>query len=249
MMNRYLEVSTMDDLQFRRTIYADPNSQDKEILSAKREDLAKKQFAQEILELDQQIKQALNVDVPEDLYNKLMLKQVLVSHQQQKRKTRIHLAIAASIAFALGLSFTFLQPATPYHDIGAFSLAHVEHEAMHFSDITHNKTRVSLASLNSKMADFNAQFTQSFGKLISAGYCNFGGIKSLHLVYQGEAGPVTVFVMPNENGLTFTAHFANDKLKGQALRFEHANIVVVGDKKEPLNQWRKNIEKNVTWSI
>ena len=239
----------MDDLQFRRSIYADPNNQDKDVLKAKHEDPAKKQFAQEIIQLDQQIKQALHVDVPEDLYNKLMLKQVLASHQQQKRKSRIHLAMAASVAFALGLSFTFFKTSSPYHDIGTLSLAHVQHEAMHFTDINQSKATVSLASLNEKMADFHGQFSNAFGKLISAGYCNFGGIKSLHLVYQGKLGPVTVFVMPNEDGLAFTAKFANDKLKGQALHFDNANIVVVGDKNEPLNQWRKNIEKNLTWSI
>ncbi len=249
MMNRYLEANTMDDLQFRRSIYADPNSADKDIIAAQNADPAKKQFAQEIAQLDQQIKKAMDVDIPEDLYNKLMLKQVLVSHQQQKRKSRIHLALAASIAFVLGISFTFWQSSTPYNDIGALSLAHVAHETMHFADEDHSQAQVSLTSLNEKMADFNAQFSQSFGKLISAGYCNFGGIKSLHLIYQGELGPVTVFVMPNEEGLAFTANFANEKLKGQSIHFYHANIVVVGDKNEPLNQWRENIEKNLTWSI
>jgi hypothetical protein len=237
----------MDDLHFRRSIYADPNSRDEDIVAAQHQDPAKKQFAQEISQLDQKIKKALTVDVPDDLYNKLMLKQALASHQQQQRKNRVHLALAASVAFALGLSFTFLQSSSSYSDIGTLSLAHVQHEAPHFKQL--GNAKISLASLNDKMADFHGQFTSTFGELVSAGYCNFGGIKSLHLVYQGQSGPVTVFVMPNEKGLSFTANFSNDSLKGQALHFDEANIVVVGNKNEPLKQWRDNIEKNIIWSI
>ena len=62
-------------------------------------DPAKQKFVQDIDKLDDKIAQALNIPVPEDLCNKLILRQTMASHQQQKRKSHIRLAMAASVAF------------------------------------------------------------------------------------------------------------------------------------------------------
>ncbi|MBL4910409.1 MAG: DUF3379 domain-containing protein [Alteromonadaceae bacterium] len=237
----------MDDLQFRRNIYADPSSTDPEVIAARKADPAKQQFAEELVKLDQQIYQAMNIDVPDDLYNKLMLRQTLVSHQQQKRKNRIQLAMAASVAFAVGLSVNFAQSSNTYSDLGDYAIAHVNHEAHLFNN--NSNAQVSLASLNKEMSTYHASFTQSLGKLISAGECNFGGIKVLHLVYQGKTQPVTVFVVPPKSGLNFDASFSNGDLHGQAQQFKNANVIVVGDKNEQLQQWQQKIDTNITWSI
>ncbi len=237
----------MDDLQFRRSIYADPNTCDQEVLEAKNADPIKKQFAQDIEKLDRQIYQAMKIDVPDDLYNRLILRQTLASHQQQKRKSRIQLAIAASVAFAVGLSFNFMHSSRAYTDLGDYAIAHVNHEAHMFNN--NSVSNITLTSLNEKMATYNGNFSQSLGTLISASYCDFDGIKALHLVYQGQREPVTVFVIPSENGLTFDASFASEHLHGEAQQYKNANIIVVGDKNEPLKQWEANINKNVTWSI
>jgi uncharacterized protein DUF3379 len=237
----------MDDLQFRRRIYADPSTRDEAVLEAKSSDPAKKQFAQELEQLDQQIHTAMNIDVPDNLYNKLILRQTLASHQQQKRKNRIQLAMAASVAFAIGLSFNFMQTSNAYADLGDYALAHVNQEAHMFNN--NNVSKITLASLNEKMASYNGSFSQSLGTLISASYCNFDDIKALHLVYQGQSEPVTVFIIPSDNGLTFDGNFANEHLHGEAQQYKGANVIVVGDKNEPLAQWQTNISKNISWSI
>lgn len=237
----------MDDLQFRRSIYADPNTTDETVSKAKMADPAKKQFAEELKKLDLKIHNAMHIDVPDDLYNKLILRQTLASHQQQKRRNRIQLAMAASVAFAIGLSVNFVQSSNAYNSLGDYALAHVNHEAHLFNN--NSNAQVTLASLNQEMATFHGSFTQSLGKLISSGECEFGGIKVLHLVYQGKTQPVTVFVVPPNNGLDFNADFTNGKLHGEAQQFKNANIVVVGDKNEPLEQWQQKINKNISWSI
>lgn len=238
---------TMDDLQFRRTIYADPNSTDEDLLAAKKADPAKQQCADELIKLDKKIYQAMNIDVPDDLYNKVMLKQSFQSHQQQKRKSRIQLAMAASVAFAVGLSVNFMQSSNAYSDLGDYAIAHVNHEANLFNN--QSTAQVTLASLNQQMAPYKGSFTQSLGHLISASHCDFGGIQVLHLVYQGKEHPVTVFVVPPNDGLTFDANFAKGNLHGEAQQFKNADIVVVSDKTESLQQWQQKIDKNITWSI
>ncbi len=237
----------MDDLQFRRAIYADPNNQDADTIAAQQTDASKKQFAQEICQLDERIKQALQVPVPDDLCNKLILRQTLASHQVQKRKTRVHLALAASVAIVGGLMLNFMQFSSAYNNLGDYALAHVYHEQGSFANNATNQ--VTLTSLNQKMAAFDGNFSQSLGKLIFADYCRFDGMKSLHLVYQGKTSPVTVFVVPKNEQLSFSTAFNDKKLFGSSIEFNHSNIIVVADKNESLGQWQQNISETVSWSI
>ncbi|WDE03910.1 DUF3379 domain-containing protein [Thalassomonas viridans] len=237
----------MDDLQFRRSIYADPKSRDEATQDAIDADPAKQQFVKDIEALDEKLARAMKVPVPDDLYDKLILRQTLDSHRQQKRKTRIQLAMAASVAFALGLTFNFMQYSAPYSTMGDYALAHVYHEEGKFSN--DDEVRVSLATLNNKMSTFNGTFDSNFGELISAQFCPFQGIKSLHLVFQGKTSPVTVLIVPNQAELEYIEDFSDDNFKGKTLLMHDNNVIVIGDKNEPLEQWQDNIRENVSWSI
>ena len=237
----------MDDLKFRRAIYADPNSQDADVLVAQQQDASKKQFTKDICQLDEKIKKALQIPVPDDLCNKLILRQTLASHQVQKRKTRVHLALAASVAIVGGLMLNFMQFSSAYNNLGDYALAHVYYEEGSIANNSANQ--VTLASLNQKMATFDGTFSQPLGKLLFADYCRFDGMKSLHLIYQGKTSPVTVFIIPKNEQLSFTADFDDKQLFGSSLEFNHSNIIVVGDKNESLGQWQKNISDTVNWSI
>lgn len=237
----------MDDLQFRRSIYADPNNKDQDFLDAINADPAKQKFAQEIKQLDDKIAQAMNVPVPDDLYNKLILRQTLASHQQQKRKKRIHLAMAASVAFAVGLTLNFMQFSSAYSTLGDYALAHVYHEDNHWQNS--DEAKVSLTRLNQKMAAFDGSFLNTVGQLIAADYCRFDSMKSLHLVFQGKTSLVTVFIVPQNDDLRFDARFNDNNLQGRSEQFDKTNIIVIGDKNEPLKQWQENIRDNIRWSI
>lgn len=239
--------SKMDDLQYRRSIFADPKSQDCDILAAQEADPAKKKLAYELCQFDEKLKQAMKIPVPDNLAEKLLLRQTLASHQQEKRKTRIHLALAASVAIVAGLVVNYLQFSNSYTNVGDYALAHVYHEQNIFSN--DDNTRVSLTSLNQKMTTFNGSFSESMGELISADYCRFDGMKSLHLVFKGVTDVVTVFIVPKEEHLAFTEKFSDEKLRGESLGFKDANILVVADKNESLANWQQTISSNISWSI
>lgn len=236
----------MDDLQFRRSILADPHSLEEALNEAIKLDPAKQKFVSDVSKIEDKIAKAMEVPVPDDLYNKLILRQTLASHKQHKRKTKIQYSLAASIALIFGLSFQFIQFSSAYQNIGEQALAHIEHEAGHFSNFTTNA--VSLDVLNKKMAAFHGEFKESLGTLISADFCRFDGMKSLHLVFQGKTSPVTVFVVPDTEELAFTANFSTDELIGQSQHFEHTNIIVVGDKNESVQEWQNMINHKLNWN-
>jgi hypothetical protein len=237
----------MDELQFRRSLYEDPHSTSEDIINAKASDPSKQKFAKEILQLDEKILNAFKVPVPDNMAQKLILRQTLENHQQQKKKKRVHIALAASVAFAMGLTINFMNFSPAYTTVGDYAFAHTNYEANFFSN--DDNATVTLASLNKKMASFNGNFSDKLGKLISADFCRFDSMKSLHLVFKGNTSPVNVFIVPKHNHLTYTNSFSNKELNGKAMHFKDANIIVVGDKTEPLSKWQENIRANVTWSI
>jgi hypothetical protein len=237
----------MDDLQFRRSIIADPKNRDDAINAAIKDEPAKQKFAQELDALENKISQAMNIPVPDDLAYKLILRQTLASHQQHKRKTRDRLAMAASVVFVMGLTVNFMMFSSTYKNLGDYAIAHVNHEASHFSN--NDQPNVTLASLNDKMAVFKGSFDSTFGALIFADYCRFDGNKSLHLVFKGQSSPVNIFILPDDEDIKFIDNFSNDKLQGKSFNFNHSNIIVVGDKKEPIEQWQERVKNNITWSI
>ena len=235
----------MDDLQFRRNILADPYDLDEAMKNAIKEDPAKQKIANDIDKLDTAIAQAMQVPIPDDLYNKLILRQTLESHKQKKRKNKIQFSLAASVALVLGLSFQFIQFSSAYTNIGDQALAHIDHEAGRFDNFSSKS--ISLDKLNKKMAAFKGSFSASLGTLISADFCRFDGMKSLHLVFQGKTSPVTVFVVPETEELAFTSNFSTQTLIGQSQHFEHTNIIVIGDKNESVQEWQNTINEHISW--
>jgi len=237
----------MDDLEFRRRIYANPKAKDDKIIAALAQDPAKKKFAQELDALDEKLAKAMKVPVPEDLCDKLILGQTLASHQQQKKSKRVHYAIAASIAAVFGITLSFLQFSHSYNSVGDYAIAHTHHEAQYFTNAT--PANVTLAALNDKMATFGGQFDASIGELIMADYCRFDGMKSLHIVMRGESAPVNIFVVPNSEHLSFSESFSQGDLRGSANVYRNSKIIIVGDKSESIKTLQRKVNSNISWSI
>ncbi|MCL1127365.1 DUF3379 domain-containing protein [Shewanella surugensis] len=232
----------MDELKFRRQAYADPHHQSPEFIKAIKEDPKKAAFINELNNLDQQIESALNIDVPSDLSDKLLLNQQLLQHQGQRKKAAFTVALAASIAFIAGISFILFRLGPV--DLSAYALAHVHHENKALTingNIPYQDVNTKLASLTNLS---NAKFTQQPGKVFYSTYCDFQGVKSLHLVMQGEQGKVTLFIVPMENRMQLQDAFADSKLKGLGFKIDNAYMLIVGDNNKDINYVKNEIKQS-----
>ena len=186
----------MDDLQFRRTIYADPQCNDENVKKAAADDPAKREFWNELKRLEGALHEASKVEVPDGLAERLILRQSMESHKTQKKRTRFHLALAASIAFVFGVSFTLLQQPAPIN-LGEHALAHVYHEADGFALKIDGD--VEYDTMNAKLATIGGKIIENVGRIYFANFCNFDRVRSFHMVMEGEHGKVTVFVIPHSD--------------------------------------------------
>ncbi|WP_297823756.1 DUF3379 domain-containing protein, partial [uncultured Paraglaciecola sp.] len=213
----------MDELEFRRSLYADPNSTDERVLAAIASDPKKQEFSQELKDLDKSMQQASQVEVPGDLVNKLLLRQTMQSHRASKVRNRIQLAMAASVAFVVGVSFTMWQQQSLLN-IADQAIAHVYQEGSYALDAQDN---VSLQQVNAKLAQFGGEFTEELGQVYYANFCDFENVRSLHMVMQGENGKVSVFIVPHDATYLAEGSSQDRRYNSQAVDLKRASIVVV----------------------
>ncbi|WP_371195533.1 DUF3379 family protein [Glaciecola sp. SC05] len=233
----------MDDLNFRRTIYADPYTKDPEILEAAKSDPKKQAFWDEVRMMEASLEQAMNVPVPEGLADKLILRQSMDDFQQQKKRRPWYLALAASVFLASILSVSLLMQGPT--DLKSDVYAHMSHMSYEL-----NKSgKVDLAMVNDKLATYNGQVNEGIGEIVSANYCYLDSIKSLHLIIKGKDGLASLFVMPSEISKTIDDDFSNDVYTGSAFLLESAKIIIVGETSAQVEELKAKAKTLLSFSI
>ena len=65
----------MDELEFRRRLYADPNELDEQLSSYVAQDAQREKLVADLQSLDKRLEQALNIEVPDNLAERIILNQ------------------------------------------------------------------------------------------------------------------------------------------------------------------------------
>ena len=233
----------MDELEFRRRLYAEPNENDPLIEAFAKEDADRNKFLNDIKQLDKDITDALNIPVPENLADKLILNQAIETHRVEKKKRRVHLAIAASVAFCCSILLNFTMKQAPL-DIGQHALAHMDHELYSLEPTT---KRYQLSQVNTQLAAFGGSVSDLPGEVSYSTFCDFDGQKSLHLVFQTAQGPVTLFIVPRNNGYNAKSQFQNERFNGQIYQTQKASLIIVGENGQDLDKYQKQVAENIIW--
>jgi hypothetical protein len=234
----------MDELEFRRILYADPNTTDEKVLAAIADDPKKQAFYRELKQLDKSMYQASQVKVPGDLVHKLILRQTMQSHKSSKVRNRIQLAMAASVAFVVGVGFTMWQQ-NNLLDLSKQAIAHVHYEGGYALDAQEN---VSLQQVNAKLAKFGGEFSEDIGRVYYANFCDFENVRSLHMVVEGENGKVSVFVVPHDRSHLAEGSSHDKKYNSQAIDLKRASIIVVGEKGANVSKMKEQLNKKIKFS-
>ncbi len=229
----------MDDLEFRRRILSDPKQKDEEILQALAASDANSKFVDDVLDLDAKIKQAMNVDVPEDLADKILFSQTSSALDEKVAKpnfVRKAMALAASVAFTAGLLVgqinwgnILVPPAQA--SLADTAIKHVIHEE---SFVRHLDENVPSSQINAKMSPFHYQFSDNFPyHVYYLNHCGFGEANALHMVFQGVKGKVTLFI----TGISSqqTADFEKDGMTGIVQPVGSTSMILVGEQGEDID--------------
>lgn len=249
----------MDELEFRRRAIAHPTDTEAAFLDAAEASATNRKYLDEMKQLDRHLHQALEVEVPAGLAERILLRQAMETDDDDvvvplppppARASWRPLAIAASVAFLLGMSTRWVSwPVTAPAELSLaqVAMAHVYGEEPFIKDVDE---KVSLQTINAKMEKYGATLMGMQGmKVTYVNHCAFYQGPALHMVIQGKMGPVTLFLVPKHVPLTLQPHFEDGTLKGEILPLKGANMVLIGDMQEQLAPVAQQLESHLHWSI
>lgn len=203
-------------------------------------------YRDELRAFDRKIALALTVPVPAAVMPELPeieTGNVTTLSSRRRLSTPAWFAVAATVVIAAALGFRMLGTDLTYSSLADEVVAHLDHEpyALRVTD-----RAVSEQRLQRVVPATVATLDHSAGLITYAQSCVINGKTVPHLVIQGERGPVTILLMPEE---TVDAPQAIDgqSINGVILPVGSGSIAIIGEKGEDLDRVRNNISKSVTW--
>ncbi|MDE1338849.1 DUF3379 domain-containing protein [Vibrio aestuarianus] len=233
----------MDDLEFRRRVMSDPKQRDKDLIDAASANEANSKFLDDVLNLDTKIAAAMNVDVPDDLADRILFNQTSVADNVVRATfAKQAMAMAASIAFVFGLLVgqvnwgnLIVPPAQA--SLVDTAIKHVIDEDGFVSTLDE---QVNSSQINAKMLPFAYQLNHNFPyHVYYLNHCGFGQANALHMVFQGEKGKVTLFLagVASEQ----PANFTQQGMNGIVEPVGNTSLILVGEKGEDVANIAKKL--------
>lgn len=153
-------------------------------------------------------------------------------------------ALAATVMLAVAIGVRLGEFGVSYGTLEEQVLAHVDHEPLSLllSDTPVSDERLALA-VPANIATMN----HNAGLITYARSCTINGKNVPHLVIQGEYGPITILLMPDES-VAEARTFEGENVRGVILPVGNGSIAIIGSREEQLDRVRQNILDSVMWS-
>jgi len=155
------------------------------------------------------------------------------------------LPVAACLILMLGLVLYYRPDLNLELENEIFT--HVYGEAF-FLD---SKADISLIEVNARMENVLGTHLQTSADVKNldvrfAGECWIANGKAIHLIVKGQTGPVTLIMIP---GSVASSEFkiADERFRGIVTPTSGGTLVVLGNKQEPIEQYRKLMSANLDW--
>ncbi len=264
----------MDELEFRKRVYANPRYLESEVLDAARANPAYQKILDETVAFEDSLGTLVaSAEAPAGMMERLLAipegdesgediaaqPGSIVSPIRANTPSSFHYyAVAASLVLAVGIIFSLSfnnGPSSADIVFGEDMLEHLHHDIEEINDITggENYAMLGLDEVNSSLANAGTRLvrydeSQNFA-VRSAKPCEIlPAYESAHLVLQGSQGAISVIVI-NNSPVDVQFSIRDDRFEGIVLPMEQGNMILVGEKNEDLRQYASLFSENVEWAI
>jgi len=197
--------------------------------------------------LDRRIGQALSLRVPElDMPElpELDTDKVVTLPARRRISTPAWFAVAATVVIAAFVGIRMVGDNVTYPSLADEIVAHLDHEpkSLRVTDepvSDRRLTRIVPASI--------AEMNHEAGLITYARTCVINGKKIPHLVIQGEFGPVTILLMPDEM-IDGAVQIGGQSINGVILPVGSGSVAIIGEDKENLGNIQQSVVDSVSWS-
>ncbi len=196
--------------------------------------------------LDDKIAGALEIDVPALKLPELPLvdSDNVVSLPARKPFARpAWYALAASVMLAVVIGVRMFGIGVSHESLAAEVVAHLDHEPYSLKPST---TPVSDRRLGAVVPADVASMDHSAGLITYAQSCVINGKTVPHLVIQGERGPVTILLMPEER-ISKAVPLDGENIHGVIVPVGDGSIAIIGAREERLERIEKSVVSSVRW--
>ncbi len=203
-------------------------------------------YRDEMRALDVKIGRALALEVPDLVLPDFPdLKNVVSLSDRRRLSTPTWFAMAATVLLAAFFGVRFIGgDGAVYDSLADEVLAHVSHEpmALRVTDVA-----VSDDHLHDVVPANIAEMDESTGLITFAESCPINGRNVPHLVIQGQNGPITIILMPDEK-ISSAIALDDEHQHGVILPVGDGSIAIVGGLDERLDEVQKQVLQSVVWS-
>lgn len=237
--------------EYRESVAADPSASSEEGAAHVAACDSCAAFTVEMQAFDDLIGRALAIDVPNLVMPTLPeIEDDNVVSMPVGRKPRFSaptwIGIAATVVLAAFVGIRMVDYFGPSGlSLADEVLAHLDHEpyALQVTNVA-----VLEADLAKVVAPVIGTKKRDFGLVTYARSCTINGKSVPHLVIQGEKGPITLLLMPEEM-IDSATPLDGESVNGVILPVGNGSIAIIGERDEPLTEVEKRIINSVEWSI
>ena len=234
----------MNCLEIRRLLYADPKSaepsSDDEMIRQHLADCAEcKQFANNLGSFESSLKSVSNVEVPDGLASRILLRQRLATGQNRRQRV----AMATATVFLLGFIGVFSGFLTNGLNIfGSDSLEqvvlqHVNDELHHLND----HKNLSIEQLNSVLEGHASKIQALPGRTINyAGACPIRKNQGAHVIVDSDTGPITILFMTGEF-VRGRSQLNDARFQGVIIPTEQGSMAIIGEDPQQIEQLEREL--------
>jgi hypothetical protein len=235
----------MNCKEYRLAIAADPSREDGDAHAAACP--ACLAYRDGLRALDRRIGRALQISVPELRMPELPdvdTERVVALPARRRFTSPAWLAVAATLVLAAFVGVRMIGGNVEYASLADEIVAHLDHEAgaLRVTDNPVSERRLA------KVVPANvASMNHDAGLITYAQTCVINGKKVPHLVIQGERGPVTILLLPDE-AIDGATELVGESINGVLLPVGGGSVAIIGERDEELESIRQNVMNSVTWS-
>ncbi len=240
-------MSTVTCLDVRRLVGAEPNLRDAGVLEHCKSCKSCAAFVQEMQALEARIERAFRVEVPEGLEARIALDGSLKNAQPRWR--RPWLAAAASVLMVIGIGVTsYLHRHPAGDDLSAAVVDHIMNPE-EAGAIGPDQSLIHDASLITDAADgAGVKLKAQLAGVSYAHTCLFRGERVVHLVVQGEHGPVTILLLPHIH-VDRSMPVDEQGFHGVIVPEGQGSIAIVTNNATPIEPVEQQISGQVSWTL
>ena len=242
----------MDELEFRRRVLANPFELDDELIRFAKQSTSRQQFIKSAQCFDKNIRDAVDVSIPEDLAVRVILKQTMQrqasAYQKKSVKTNYkpwYIAGFTTLIAIISLAYA-IYTVSFNNRLSEHAVAHMLHEP---SALQADES-YTLEDVNSMLSRIGGEIDNLPGKVTYLRYCDFDGEQSVHMVFHTKVGPITVLFIPSQFSTPFTPSsykFKHHTINGRIYSYANTKQVFMSANATLIARQHSKFAQTLSW--